>query len=213
MPSTLPRRIELADVTARIGEPSPLVAAKILDRLDDNARRFVASSPLLFLATSDADGNLDCSPRGDHPGFVAVLDDRLLAIPERPGNRLAQSLRNLAAHPGAGLVFVLPGRHETLRVNGRAYLSDEPDLLSDLAVRGVAPLVAVVVEVEEAYIHCGRPLLRAQLWDGDRDGLGADVPSIGRFVADALAENRPGAPAPTRAAIDEDVAAAYQQLY
>ncbi len=215
MTAPRPRPIALDAALDRLGPPPlPMVAAKIVPTVDANARRFIARSPLLFVATSDGAGHLDCSPRGDHPGFVAVLDDRLLAIPERRGNRLAQSLRNLAEHPGIGLAFAIPGRSEVLRVNGTGYLSDEPDLLDRLAAGGSPALLATVVDVEEVYIHCGRALLRARAWDPDQHHLGDDVPSLGRFLSDAVAAaGRGDVPVPTVAEVDEDTRLTYQQLY
>lgn len=212
MSVTLPRRASLDDVLERLGPPSPVVAAKILSRLDEHCRRFIARAPLAFLATGDAEGHLDCSPRGDQPGFATVLSDRLIAIPERRGNRIADSLRNIAEQPGVGLLFVVPGRHDTLRVNGRAYLSDEPSLLESMAVGAAVPTVAIVVEVEQAYLHCGRALLRARAWEGGHGAPGDDVPGAGRMLADAITTNLPEVPV-TAEAVDEDLAEAYRELY
>lgn len=171
---------------AHLGEPSDLVRRKKLRRLDSHCRRFIALSPFLVLSTGDAEGGCDASPRGDAPGFVSVLDDGRLLIPERRGNKLADSLLNILENPGVGLLFLIPGVDETLRVNGRAGLIREDVLLAPLAVQGKAPELAILVEVEEAYLHCGKALIRSRLWDPasriERDRL----PSLGRMIADQI---------------------------
>ncbi len=171
---------------AHLGEPSDLVRRKKLRRLDPHCRRFIALSPFLVLSTADAESACDASPRGDAPGFVSVLDDGRLLIPERRGNKLADSLLNILENPRVGLLFLIPGVDETLRVNGRAGLTREAALLAPLAVNGKAPELGILVEVEEAYLHCGKALIRAQLWDPasriERDRL----PSLGQMIADQV---------------------------
>ncbi len=171
---------------ARLGEPSDLVRRKKLRRLDPHCRRFIALSPFLVLSTADAEGACDASPRGDVPGFVSVLDDGRLLIPERRGNKLADSLLNILENPQVGLIFLIPGVEETLRVNGHAGLIREAALLAPLAVQGKVPELAILVEVEEAYLHCGKALIRSRLWDPasriERDRL----PSLGRMIADQV---------------------------
>ncbi|MDJ0937741.1 MAG: pyridoxamine 5'-phosphate oxidase family protein [Kiloniellales bacterium] len=171
---------------AQLGEPSDLVRRKKLRRLDPHCRRFIALSPFLVLSTADAEGACDASPRGDAPGFVSVLDDGRLLIPERRGNKLADSLLNILENPRVGLLFLIPGVDESLRVNGRAGLTREAALLAPLAVKGKAPELGILVEVEEAYLHCGKALIRSRLWDPasriERDRL----PSLGRMIADQV---------------------------
>ena len=171
---------------AQLGEPSDLVRRKKLRRLDPHCRRFIALSPFLVLSTADAEGACDASPRGDAPGFVSVLDDGRLLIPERRGNKLADSLLNILENPRVGLLFLIPGVDETLRVNGHAGLIREAALLAPLAVQGKVPELAILVEVEEAYLHCGKALIRSRLWDPasriERDRL----PSLGRMIADQV---------------------------
>ncbi len=147
---------------AHLGEPSDLVRRKKLRRLDAHCRRFVELAPFLVLSTADAEGGCDASPRGDAPGFVSVLDDGRLLIPERRGNKLADSLLNIVENPRVGLLFLIPGVDETLRVNGHAGLIREAALLAPLAVQGKVPELAILVEVEEAYLHCGKALIRSQ---------------------------------------------------
>ena len=171
---------------AHLGEPSDLVRRKKLPQLDAHCRRFIALSPFLVLSTADAEGACDASPRGDAPGFVSVLDDGRLLLPERRGNKLADSLLNILENPRVGLLFLIPGVDETLRVNGRASLTREAALLAPLAVKDKAPELGILVEVEEAYLHCGKALIRAHLWDPasriERDRL----PSLGQMIADQV---------------------------
>ncbi|WP_128381753.1 MSMEG_1061 family FMN-dependent PPOX-type flavoprotein [Streptomyces cavernae] len=183
---TRPRRISFAEVRARIGEPEDLIKGKIHDRLDRYCRRFIAHSPFLAMATSDATGLPDSSPRGDYPGFVKVLDERTLAIPDRPGNKLADSFRNLAENDGIGLMFVIPGMREVLRVNGRAYPTDEPDVLARMRTEGKEAELAIVVELTEVFFHCGRALIRSRLWDPASQALAEELPSMGEIAIDQM---------------------------
>jgi PPOX class probable FMN-dependent enzyme len=183
---TRPRRLSFAEVRARLGEPEAMVKAKVGDRIDRHSRRFIAHSPFLAMATSDATGLPDCSPRGDYPGFVKVLDERTLAIPDRPGNKMADSFRNLAENDGIGLMFVIPGVREVLRVNGRAYPTDEPDVLARMRTEGKEAELALVVEVAEAFFHCGRALIRSRLWDPASQALAEELPSVGEIAVDQM---------------------------
>ena len=183
---TRPRRISFEEVRARLGEPEAMIKAKVGDHIDRHSRRFIAHAPFLAMATSDATGLPDCSPRGDYPGFVKVLDERTLAIPDRPGNKLADSFRNLAENDGIGLMFVIPGVREVLRVNGRAYPTDEPDVLARMRTEGKDAELALVVEVTEAFFHCGRALIRSRLWDPASQALAAELPSVGEIAADQM---------------------------
>jgi len=165
---------------ALIGEPAELTCAKISSRLNAMTRLFVERSPLVCVATSDAAGNCDLSPRGDPAGFVRILDERTLLIPERPGNRLADSLRNILANPRIGLLFIVPGVTDTFRVNGRAAITVDPDLLAPCAAFGKAPLLGVLVDIEEAYTQCSKAFLRSQLWDPQRFVDPATMPTGGQ---------------------------------
>ncbi|WP_241660880.1 pyridoxamine 5'-phosphate oxidase family protein [Variovorax guangxiensis] len=157
-----------AELRALIGEPAELTRAKVSNRLNAMTRMFIERSPLVCVATSDGSGNCDLSPRGDPAGFVRILDDRTLLIPERPGNRLADSLRNILANPRTGLLFIVPGVTDTLRVNGHAEITVDADLLIPCAVDGKRPLLGVVVDIDEAYTQCSKAFLRSNLWDPER---------------------------------------------
>ena len=149
----------------RIGEPNPVTRQKVFDRLDDQMIAFLARSPICLLATSDADGNLEVSPKGDGPGFARVEDPATLVLPDRKGNKLIFGLSNLLTHPSVGLIFLVPGTDETLRVNGRAELRADPELLERLSARGQPALVGIRVHVERCFFHCARAFLRAELWN------------------------------------------------
>ena len=148
-----------------LGEPSARAAGKDRTRLHDLDRAWLAASPFCLLATSAADGTCDVSPKGDPPGFVAVLDDRTVAVPERPGNRRADGWRNVLSNPHVGLISLVPGRTDTLRINGRARLVRDAPFFDELVVQGHRPLLALVVEVEQVFHHCGKAFLRSRLWD------------------------------------------------
>jgi PPOX class probable FMN-dependent enzyme len=184
--ATRPRRLSLADVRARLGEPDDMVKQKVHGRIDGHSRRFIAHSPFVAMATSDAAGLPDCTPRGDYPGFVKVLDEHTLAIPDRPGNNLADSFRNLAENDGIGLMFIVPGVREVLRVNGRGYPTDEPEVLARMRTEGRDAQLAIVMEVAEVFFHCGRALIRSRLWDPASQALAAELPSIGQVAVDQM---------------------------
>jgi len=165
MENSRDHRVEtVARLQTLIGVPNPMTPKKLFSALDEAATNFIRRSPFLVLATADAQGNQDASPKGDGPGFVAVQDERTLLIPERKGNRLMFSLRNILANPQVGIVFLIPGTDETLRVNGAAELSDDPDLLVRLAARGAPALLAIRVNVRECFFHCAKAFIRSQLW-------------------------------------------------
>jgi PPOX class probable FMN-dependent enzyme len=174
---TLTREDELRAI---IGHPSELTTAKISPRLNAATRLFIERSPFVCVATSDAAGRCDLSPRGDPAGFVRILDERTLLLPERPGNRIADSLRNLLANPHIGLLFMVPGVTDTLRVNGRATISVDAALLAPCAVEGKPPRLGILVHVEEAYTQCSKAFLRSQLWDAGRFVDPADMPTGGQ---------------------------------
>lgn len=154
-----------AQLRALIGEPAQLTCAKISNRLNAKTRLFIERSPFICIATSDLAGNCDLSPRGDPAGFVRILDDRTLLIPERPGNRIADSLSNMLANPHIGVLFFVPGVTDTFRVNGRATVTVDAELLSPSAVEGKSPLLGILVDIDQAYTQCSKAFLRARLWD------------------------------------------------
>ena len=178
--------IETAEqLRSSYGEPSERAARKSLDHLDRHCRRFIALSPFVVLASAGADGRVDCSPRGDPAGFVAVLDDRTVLLPDRLGNNRVDSLRNVLESPYVGLLFLIPGVDETLRLNGRATLTTDPNLLEPLSVKGRAPRSGLVIEVEEVFLQCTKALVRSRLWaDESRVDRKAVLPSFGQMLAD-----------------------------
>jgi PPOX class probable FMN-dependent enzyme len=171
---------ELATLYAR---PSERVLNKELDRIDAVGRAFIAASPFLVLATGSSQG-LDCSPKGDCPGFVQVENDgRTLLIPDRRGNNRIDGLKNLVEDPRIGLIFLVPGANETYRVNGRARVSADPALRRRFTVDGKEPTTVIVVTVEQAFQHCPKALVRSNLWKAGSQGRPAGVPTLGGFAA------------------------------
>lgn len=167
--------------------PSELSLRKQLDHLDHNCRRFIALSPFLCLATTDQDGRLDNSPRGDAPGFVQVQDDRTLLIPDRPGNNRLDSLTNIVRNPQVGLLFFIPGVTEMLRVNGRARIVASPQLLARFTVNNRAPAVAILVTTQEVFLHCSKALIRSRLWQEDaKVDRRSALPSLAQMIAEAV---------------------------
>ncbi|MBX6386803.1 MAG: pyridoxamine 5'-phosphate oxidase family protein [Microbispora sp.] len=202
------RRLGGAEVRELLGAPEEATLLKITNRLDRNCMIFLAHSPFCCMATADGSGRADCSPRGDYPGFVRVLDERTIVVPDRLGNKIADSFGNLVENPYVGLLFFVPGVVETLRVNGRAYVTDDKELRTMLEQDHVRPDLAVVVEIDQVYLHCGRALLRSRLWDPDMQDLAEEIPSPGRFWADAA-----GAPGMTAEKLDRVFETGYQNLY
>ena len=166
---------------ALIGEPAEIVCAKVTDQLNDLTRRYIERSPFVLVATSDADGHCDLSPRGDPAGFVHIFDDRTLLLPERPGNRIADTLTNIVANPHVGLLFLVPGATETFRVNGRATLTTDADLLAPFAIDGKVPRLGILVDIDQAYTQCSKAVLRSNLWAPDRFVTQADLPTNGEI--------------------------------
>ncbi|HZJ82039.1 MAG TPA: pyridoxamine 5'-phosphate oxidase family protein [Guyparkeria sp.] len=164
------------------GTPGEAAIRKEVDRLVPVYQRMIEASPFYVMATQGVDG-LDSSPRGDPAGFVAVLDDRHLALPERRGNNRVDSLRNLVEDPRIGLLFLVPGKNETLRVNGRARITTDPALMKRTAMRGKPPQCVIVVEIETVYFQCARAMLRARLWDPASQTLAEQTPSAGEMLA------------------------------
>ncbi len=150
-----------------IAEPNDLARRKQLSVIDEHCRAFIERSPFLLLATSNASGDCDVSPKGDVPGFVQVLDETTIAIPDRPGNNRLDSLSNIIENPHAGALFIIPGAEWTLRVNGRATIVRDDDILGRCAVGGKQPPLAIAIEVEEAFLHCPKCFLRSKLWESE----------------------------------------------
>jgi PPOX class probable FMN-dependent enzyme len=146
------------------GTPSEAIVNKHTSYLTPLLEEYINRSPFFLIATSDADGNCDVSPKGDPPGSVRVLDERTLIIPDRPGNRRVDGHRNILQNPHIGLIFIIPNVDETLRINGRAFVTADPELLGTMPIQNRVPKLGIVVEVEEAYMHCARAFLRAGMW-------------------------------------------------
>lgn len=164
------------------GEPAPQVVAKLADHVNELTRQFIEASPFVCLATALPDGGLDVSPRGDPRGFVRVLDERTLLVPERPGNRIADTLTNLLSDDRIALLFLIPGVGDTFRVNGRAVITDERELLEPCAVEGNVPKVGILVSVLEAYTQCPKALIRSDLWNPERHIERGQLPSSGAIL-------------------------------
>ena len=175
-----------AELREVVGEPGDLVLRKQLSVLDAHCRTFIARSPFVLVGTAGACGACDVSPRGDGPGFALVLDDRTLLIPDRPGNRRVDGFRNVLENPHVGLLFVIPGMEETLRVNGRACIVRDADLMARMAVGGKHPALALAVEVEDAFLHCAKAFKRSSLWQAETWPDRADLPSLGKMLLDQV---------------------------
>jgi PPOX class probable FMN-dependent enzyme len=171
-----------AELRALIGEPTEIVRAKLADRLNDLTRQFIERSPFVCVATGRPGGGMDVSPRGDPPGFVRVLDDHTVLLPERPGNRLADTLVNLLSEPRIALLFLIPGVDDTFRVNGTARITDDTELLAPSAVEGKAPRLGILVTVQEAYTQCAKALLRSDLWNPAHHIERSELPRHGEIL-------------------------------
>jgi PPOX class probable FMN-dependent enzyme len=167
-----------------VGEPIQRTLDKQLDHLDHHCVDFIALSPIAMLSTSGADGRCDCSPRGGPPGFAHVIDATHLALPDYKGNRRQDSHVNITENPHAGLLFLMPGLGETLRVNGRASIVRDEDLLGILATKGDPPQLALVVEVDEVYMHCAKAFIRSELWDPSTWPSDDRLPSVTQIYRD-----------------------------
>ena len=172
------------ELRALMGEPSELALRKDIGRLDQHCRAFIARAPFVLIATSDRAGRCDVSPKGDAPGFVEVLDERHLVVPDRPGNKRYDGIRNLIENPGIGLLFLVPGSEETLRVNGRAQIVRDADVLARFAVQGKLPQLAIAVEVEESFLHCAKCVKRSGLWDTGKWPDLTGLPSAAQMLHD-----------------------------
>ena len=167
------------------GAPSGRAERKQLDGLEKHSKLFISKSPFVLLATNGPSG-ADCSPKGDAPGFVEVIDDNTLAIPDRRGNNRVDTLDNLVVNPAIGLLFLIPGADDTLRVNGRATLSTDPSLLQRFEVRGALPKLVVLVAVEQVYLHCAKALIRSQLWAPESQIDRTSMPSFSRMLNEQI---------------------------
>ena len=181
---------DIAEIRSIYGEPMERSVKKQLPRLEKHSRAFIALSPFVVNASADPSGRVDASPKGDAPGFVHVLDDATLLIPDRLGNNRVDTIGNLLASPGVGLIFFVPGLRETLRVNGRARITTDPTLLEPCTVNGKVPRSGILITAEEVYFHCGKALIRSDLWNPEKHVAQSDFPSLGRIIAEQIGDGR-----------------------
>jgi PPOX class probable FMN-dependent enzyme len=179
--------LELRRLYGRLPENS-LARRMIFPKLHRHHRAFIALSPFVVIASADRDGAPDVSPRGDLPGFAAILDDRTIVLPDRPGNKKLMTLTNVLENSAVSLIFYVPGRTESLRVNGRAQITTDPALLLPLAAYGKLPQTALVVAVELAWLHCGRALIRSRLWEPNSWPAADALPSLGAMIAEEIGD-------------------------
>lgn len=175
-----------AELREVYGAPSGRAAVKAIPKLDRHCRHFISLSPFLVLSTAGGDGTADVSPKGDPAGFVHVIDDSTIAIPDRPGNRRIDSLVNIIENPDVGVIFLIPGVRETLRVNGKAEISTDPALLAKMEVQGKPPITAIVIHVEQTFLHCAKSIIRSRIWDEDMKIDRKTLPSLSRMIADQV---------------------------
>jgi uncharacterized protein len=162
----------------------PLAAQKCLPALDKHAQEFIRRSPFICVGTQSAEGKADVSPRGDPVGFVKILDQNTLAIPDRPGNNRLDTLVNILANPSVGLLFIIPGFDDTLRVNGQASLVTDPDILETMSVEGRVPKLAILLRVREVFMHCAKAFRRSHLWEPEHFQDRSEMPSLAKIVLD-----------------------------
>jgi PPOX class probable FMN-dependent enzyme len=174
----------LEEVRGIYPHPGERVLRKKQTQLDEHCRGLIALSPFVLMATASADGACDASPKGGPPGFVRVLDDHHLVVPDATGNRILDGLQNILENAHVGLLFLVPGMGETLRVNGRAHLTGDPELIADGATGGRPPALGVMVEVQEAYLHCAKALIRSSLWEPQSWPEADALPSAARIFSD-----------------------------
>lgn len=177
---------EALDALLGVRRPEPGQPSKQLDRIDEHGAAFIATSPLMMLGTADAEGRLDVSPRGDEAGFVKVLSSKRLIIPDRKGNHRFDSLRNIVARPDIGALFLIPGREDTLRINGRARITSDPALTEQCEVNGSTPKVVIDVEVDELFFHCARSLLRGSAWKPAKWPASDHLATLGKALKDQM---------------------------
>ena len=177
---------DAASLRAHYGDVHPLAMNKVLSQLDRHCVAFIELSPFLVMGSAAGDGSADVSPKGDGPGFVRVLDAKRLAIPDRRGNNRADSLGNIVENPHVALIFMVPGMNETLRVNGRAEISIEADLLEGMVMQGKRPNCAIIVHVDEAFMHCPKAFVRSKLWASESRIERKSFPTLGRILADQI---------------------------
>ena len=179
---------DISEIREIYGHPMERTVKKQLPRLEKHSRAFIAMSPFIVMATCDAEGRCDASPKGDAPGFVTVLDDQTLLIPDRLGNNRVDSIGNILQHPRVGLIFLVPGLRETLRVNGRAQITTNPELLAATAFNEKMPRSGILVTADEVYFHCGKAMIRSDLWNPEKHVARDAFPSLGIVIAEQIGQ-------------------------
>lgn len=195
------------ELRRKFGEVSHLASAKSRPTLDKYSRQFISLSPFLVISTADTQGRADLSPRGDPPGFVHVIDDTTILIPDRPGNNRLDTMANIVANPNVGLLFFVPGFEDTLRLNGKARITDDAALLASCTVNGKQPVVGILVKVEEVFLHCAKALKRSKLWEPDYRQDRGQMPTIARII---LEQTATPVAEPEAARIDAEVEEEYR---
>lgn len=172
------------DLRSRFATVHPLAKLKSRPGIDKYSRQFIAMSPFVVVSTADADGKADMSPRGDPPGFVHIVDEHTILIPDRPGNNRLDTMANIIVNPNVACLFFIPGFEDTLRLNGRARITDDGELLKHCVVNGKQPKVGILIAVEEVFMHCAKALKRSKLWQADYRQDRSQMPSIARIIMD-----------------------------
>jgi len=167
-----------------MGYPNEIVTRKTIDYIDEHCENFIENSPFITIATSDSEQNFDVSPKGDPAGFVKILNNKILAIPDRPGNKKADTLTNIIQNPNIGLIFFIPGIKETLRVNGEAMITRDEKVLELLAHNDKLPLFGIIVHVKEAFMHCAKCIIRSNLWWNVENGQKRSVSTLAEALVD-----------------------------
>jgi len=198
---------DMAQLEALYGQKLPAAVVKEIDHINGAYRKLIEAAPFVAVATSGPEG-LDCSPKGDAPGFVRILDDKTLAIPDRPGNNRIDGFRNIMRDPRIALLFLIPGVGETLRVNGRASISVDPELMQSFAVNSKLPRCVLIVHIESIYFHCSKAIVRSKLWDETTKIDRKSLPSTGTIIAE-LSQGKLGGEAYDREAPDRIKAQLY----
>ena len=175
------------ELRGNYGEPMDIALMKQLGKLDAHCKNFISRSPFLCIGTSAADGKADVSPRGDPPGFVQVLDDNTIFIPDRPGNNCLDTMSNIVANPDVGLLFLIPGFEDALRVNGKATLVKDKKILERCAVNRKVPTMGIMVEINEAYLHCAKAVRRSKLWEAESQQDRKKMPTLAQMILEQVA--------------------------
>ena len=198
-----------ADLRSSFAPTHEIAAQKVLNRIDEHARSYIERSPFICIGTQSKDGKADVSPRGDPKGFVRILDAKTLLIPDRPGNNRLDTLSNVLSNPNVGILFIIPGFDDTLRINGKACITRDPGLLEASAVHGKSPKVGLVVTVNEVFLHCAKAFRRSKLWEVESQQDRSELPSLVNIVLDQTT----GAPSDPseRAKLDADLEEEYRQ--